>query len=69
MKQKLIAIRHRFRATRKKVILFILMFFILTLLIAGIIITLWYTFGEKLDQNSEVPPYVSTAACHNKEVC
>jgi len=64
------SIKHRFKATRRKVILFILMFAILALLIVGILITIWYTFGEKLDQVSgEVPAYVSTADFHNNGVC
>jgi len=46
------------------------MFAILVLLIIGILITLWYTFAEKMDQVSgEVPAYVSSADIHNNGVC
>ena len=69
MKSKSTAIKHQFKATHKKIILFILMFSILVLLILGILITLWYTFGEKMERKGEAPDYVSTAAFLNREVC
>lgn len=61
-------IKRKVRTTRKKVILFILMFSILVLLILGIMITLWYTFGKD-EVSGEVPAYVSTAVFDNKGLC
>lgn len=61
-------IKRRFKATHKKVILFIIMFSILVLMIIGIIITLWYTFGKD-EVSGEVPAYVSAAIFNNKGVC
>jgi len=61
-------IKRKVRTTRKKVILFILMFSILMLLIIGIMITLWYTFGKD-EVSGEVPAYVSTAAFDNRGLC
>jgi hypothetical protein len=70
MAEKLTLIQRLLKAGHKKVILFILMFSILVLLILGILITLWYTFGEKLDIRGEVQTYVfSKAVFNNKGVC
>ena len=69
MPPRLTSIKRRFKATHKKVILFILMFSILVLLVLGILITLWYTFGEKIEKGGEVPAYVSTAVSDNKRLC
>ena len=45
------------------------MFSILVLLVLGILITLWYTFGEKIEKGGEVPAYVSTAVFDSKGIC
>lgn len=60
--------KRHFKATHKKIILFILMFSILVLLIVGILITIWYTFGKD-EVSGEVPAYVSTAVFDNKGLC
>ncbi|MEI8247744.1 MAG: hypothetical protein WCI51_18050 [Lentisphaerota bacterium] len=68
MPKKLSLIQRILKASHKKVILFVLMFSILVLLIIGIIITLWYTFGKD-EVSGEVPAYVSAAIFNNKGVC
>ncbi|MFA6104047.1 MAG: hypothetical protein WCV67_13190 [Victivallaceae bacterium] len=69
MLQKLTWLQRLLKASHKKVFLFILMFSILVLLIIGILITLWYTFGEKIEKGGEVPAYVSTAVFDSKGIC
>ena len=68
MTKRLSLIQRILKASHKKVILFILMFSILVLLILGILITLWYTFGKE-EVSGDVPAYVSTAAFDNRGLC
>ena len=68
MPKKLSLMQRILKASHKKVILFVLMFSILVLLIIGILITLWYTFGKE-EVSGDVPAYVSTAAFGNRGLC